>query len=195
MQQQDELREKVYDLLKEIKSTPEQFKRHDRLWYLLLSALRSPERLEEIDNCYKDVITTYRLCQPTTIGKDATMPSATKPAKLLDSLARYEVAVQRGIDSSGTASLRDMVISLAKKQQEVHPVLKEQMRFVDSLLRTHGISYWAVSGTLIGAIRHKGIIPWDGDLDIEMTNADFQSFFGLQDILVKEMDLSITKLI
>ena len=194
MEQQNALREQVYSLLTEIKNAPENHGHHNRLWYLLLSARISPERLDEIENCYKDVMKAYTLCQPTTVGQEVTNTLATKRAKLLDALSRYEVAIQRGVDLSGTASLRDMVILLAKKHQALHAYLKEKMRFVDSLLRTHGISYWAVAGTLIGAIRHQGIIPWDRDLDLEMTEADFQRFITLEDLLQKEAGLSIRKL-
>ena len=44
----------------------------------------------------------------------------------------------------------------------------KMMYIVDKLFRIYGIEYWVEGGTLLGAIRHKGIIPWDEDLDIRV---------------------------
>lgn len=48
--------------------------------------------------------------------------------------------------------------------------------YVDKLCREWGISYWLSSGTALGAVRHGGFIPWDDDVDIEMTYADYKRF-------------------
>ncbi|MBQ7454576.1 MAG: LicD family protein [Selenomonadaceae bacterium] len=47
---------------------------------------------------------------------------------------------------------------------------------VDRICRKHKIKYWAAYGTLLGAARHKGFIPWDRDVDLCMMRPDFNRF-------------------
>lgn len=61
---------------------------------------------------------------------------------------------------------------LRAKQLIMLDILKE----VDSICQRNNIKYYLSSGTALGAIRHKGFIPWDDDLDIEIFKTDYSRF-------------------
>lgn len=54
--------------------------------------------------------------------------------------------------------------------------LLDMLLYIDRVCRENGIEYWLSSGTLIGAVRHGGFIPWDDDVDIEMMPDGLERF-------------------
>ena len=66
-----------------------------------------------------------------------------------------------------------------KKIDDIQELRQIQMGILDEVHRyceAHGLRYFLSSGTLIGAVRHKGYIPWDDDIDIYMPRQDYEAF-------------------
>lgn len=60
--------------------------------------------------------------------------------------------------------------------QHLQKVLLSMAKDIDALCKKNGIEYYLLGGSCIGAIRHKGFIPWDDDLDICMTRPNYEKF-------------------
>lgn len=71
---------------------------------------------------------------------------------------------------SATGQLRD--IQLANLA-----LLKE----LDYVCKQNGLQYWLDGGTLLGAVRHKGFIPWDDDIDVAMLRNDYTQIINAFD--------------
>jgi len=66
-----------------------------------------------------------------------------------------------------------------RKIEDIQELRQIQIGILDDVHRfceEHGLRYFLSSGTLIGAVRHKGYIPWDDDIDIHMPRKDYERF-------------------
>lgn len=67
---------------------------------------------------------------------------------------------------------------------QIQAVENEIMQQIDAICRRHNLTYFAIGGTALGAVRHGGFIPWDDDIDIGMPRKDYEEFLR---IAVKEL--------
>ena len=61
--------------------------------------------------------------------------------------------------------------------QKLRPIYMDMLIEIDRICRKNNINYSLDSGTLIGAIRHSGFIPWDNDADVAMSRSEYEKFF------------------
>lgn len=72
-----------------------------------------------------------------------------------------------------------------KTLEQLHNVETEILKEFISVCNRNNLKYFAVGGTLIGTIRHKGFIPWDDDIDLGMPREDYDKFI---EIASQELD-------
>lgn len=58
-------------------------------------------------------------------------------------------------------------------QEDLHPLLLDVLFAFHRYCEAHSLTYFMSDGTLLGAVRHKGFIPWDDDVDVSMVDAEY----------------------
>ena len=66
-----------------------------------------------------------------------------------------------------------------KDLREAQLIMLDMLVEFDSICQKHNLKYWLDSGTLLGAVRHKGFIPWDDDIDLSMPVEDYNKFLEI----------------
>lgn len=69
--------------------------------------------------------------------------------------------------------------------KDVQVLSVELLRFIDNVCKKYNLDYFLAYGTLLGAVRHRGFVPWDDDLDIIMLRQDYNELIK---VLPKEIN-------
>lgn len=72
-------------------------------------------------------------------------------------------------------SVKDNSCGIAPLQEKMLNIFKH----FKSICQQQGLTYWAGTGTCLGAIRHHGFIPWDDDMDIYMPRKDYERLWQI----------------
>ena len=56
-------------------------------------------------------------------------------------------------------------------------------RIISRIFKDNNLPYWVTGGTLLGCVRHKGLIPWDDDIDISVMETHEQNLVQMKDVL------------
>lgn len=71
------------------------------------------------------------------------------------------------------------MIKVIDKMTELQNKLLEMMCWLHDFMEEHHIRYYIIAGTMLGAARHEGFIPWDDDLDIAVPRKDYDLLIEL----------------
>lgn len=77
--------------------------------------------------------------------------------------------------------------------REIQLAELEILKLFDRICREHNLRYTLAYGTLLGAVRHKGFIPWDDDIDVCMPRPDYEKFIEVFDGSEKPDDIVLAR--
>ncbi len=135
----------------------------------------------DLGRILSETITDPTLLTYTNGNGEEDEPVALDTAKLL--LAGYTgtVSVLDGFEMALKARLNNQPFFLFHdtyngKLPVIQQLMLQVILEIDAICKRHNINYFLGGGTLLGAIRHQGFIPWDDDADIMMLREDYERF-------------------
>lgn len=75
---------------------------------------------------------------------------------------------------------------VSSKMKRVWNIEIECLEEIKRICKKYDVTYYAIAGTLLGAVRHKGFIPWDNDIDLGMPRKDYEKFMEVAARELKE---------
>lgn len=83
-------------------------------------------------------------------------------------------------------SSKSAAFKITKERRDVWKIELRMLEEFKRVCKKHHLKYFAFGGTMLGAIRHKGYIPWDDDIDLAMLRSDYDKLREIADSEFKE---------
>ncbi|MCH5162010.1 MAG: LicD family protein [Clostridiales bacterium] len=75
--------------------------------------------------------------------------------------------------------MEEDIEAIKQRLEAMHAKQLEMFKWLHEFCTENNIKYYAIAGTLLGAVRHGGFIPWDDDIDVSMPRPDYDKFVAL----------------
>ena len=116
-----------------------------------------------------------------------------KLAKLEKEFKKYKKSTDKTLNSYNSLLNSLFVYNHIEPKELVklsRQLTLELVDFIDNVCKKHDLQWWMFAGTLLGAIRHEGYIPWDDDIDLNMMRDDYEKFYKIFPIEIEEHGMS-----
>ncbi len=106
-------------------------------------------------------------------------------------LQLYRASQQNGNCDEIEKLMLSEMLGISQETRDMQTAVLILLKKLDEVCRANDIPYWIDFGTLLGAIRHKGFIPWDDDIDVSMMRRDVEK---LKAAMVCEKDFVVDEI-